>query len=100
MTGDFKTLTQSSTPVLVDFFATWCGPCKAMSPILRQLKEKLGDDIKIVKIDVDINGALAQKYNVQGVPTLMLFKNGKTLWRKSGVVPLNQLESIVKQHTV
>ena len=83
-------------PVLVDFFATWCGPCKTMSPILKQVKDILGEGISIVKIDVDKNQSLAAKYQVRGVPTLILFKNGKQVWRESGVFQKEQLIQIIK----
>lgn len=94
----FPELIQLDKPVLVDFFATWCGPCKTMSPILSDLKRRLGDSVNIIKIDVDKNPAIAGSYQVQGVPSLLLFKKGKLLWRQSGVVPAAQLETIIKQH--
>lgn len=94
----FPELIQLDKPVLVDFFATWCGPCKMMSPILSDLKKRMGDSISIIKIDVDKNPAAANSYQVQGVPALLLFKKGKLLWRQSGVVPAAQLETIIKQY--
>lgn len=96
--ANFKDLIDSETPVLVDFHATWCGPCKTLAPILTDLKNDLGDLVRIVKIDVDANQSLAQKYQVRGVPTMILFKEGKQLWRQSGVLPLENLKQVVKQH--
>ena len=94
----FSEIINSEKPVLVDFFATWCGPCKMMTPILEQVKQKVGEDATIIKIDVDKNPAAASAYQVQGVPTLILFKKGKVLWRQSGVVPANNLEQVIKQN--
>jgi thioredoxin 1 len=96
----FNELIQSDKPVLVDFFATWCGPCKTMAPILKQVKDEIGDSASIVKVDVDVSPQAAQAYNVQGVPTLILFKQGKVLWRQSGVVPKNGLVALIKKHAV
>lgn len=91
MKGSFKTLIQSDTPVLIDFYADWCGPCKMLAPILKEVKEELGDRIKILKIDVDGNSGIAGRYQVRGVPTMILFKQGEIRWRKSGVMPKNDL---------
>jgi thioredoxin 1 len=85
--------------VLVDFFAEWCGPCKMMSPILKEVKDELQEDISIIKIDVDKNQSLAAKYQVKGVPTFMLFKNGKQRWRQSGMLQKNDIIAIIKSHT-
>jgi thioredoxin 1 len=95
----FAELLKSPEPVLVDFSAEWCGPCKQLKPILEQLKAKIGDSAKIIKIDVDKNRTLADKFQIRSVPTLILFKDGKSVWRQSGVVPASTLESIIKQHS-
>jgi thioredoxin 1 len=94
----FQEIINSDKPILVDFFAEWCGPCKMMAPILEDLKKRVGENASIIKIDVDKNPQVATLYQVRGVPTLMLFKNGKTLWRKSGVVTANELESLINTH--
>ena len=94
----FGELIKSETPTFVDFSAEWCGPCKMMTPILEDLKSKVGDKVKIVKIDVDKNPGVAQTYQVQSVPTLILFKNGNTLWRQSGVMTAEQLKKIIDQY--
>lgn len=94
----FNDVINSGQLVLADFFATWCGPCKAMHPVLEQLKAQLGDRVRIIKVDVDKHGILAEEYNVQAVPTLILFRSGQVLWRQSGAMPLNQLLSVVNQY--
>lgn len=91
----FQELINGDKPVLVDFFATWCGPCKTMQPILVDASKQLGDKVKILKVDVDKNQAAASKFQVRGVPTLILFQKGKILWRESGVVPTHQLVSTI-----
>lgn len=93
----FKDIISSNTPVLVDFFAEWCGPCKMMAPVLKQLREKTGDKLRIIKIDVDKNPSAAQSFQIQGVPTLILFQNGNILWRQSGAMGLAQLEAVVNR---
>jgi thioredoxin 1 len=97
MTG-FNELIQGKKPLLVDFHAAWCGPCKVMSPILKQAKDKLGDAIIIIKVDIDKNPHTAQQYGIQGVPTLILFQEGKMKWRQSGVVPFQNLINSIQQN--
>jgi len=96
----FIEMIQSDKPVLVDFSAEWCGPCKMMAPILKDVKLEIGDSATIIKVDVDKNPQAAGEYQIQGVPTLILFKNGKPLWRQSGVVQKSNLVSVIKKFTV
>ncbi len=95
----FNDIINADKPVLVDFFATWCGPCKMLGPVLEQVKENLGDRIFIIKIDVDKNQELAAKYQVRGVPTMMLFQAGKQLWRQSGVLTKEEITSTILEKT-
>ena len=95
----FQELINGNKPVLIDFFATWCGPCQALAPILVDAKEDLGDAISIIKIDVDKNQEITAHFQVKGVPTMMLFQAGKMLWRQSGVVSKHEIVSIVKEKT-
>ena len=91
----FNDVISTNQPVLVDFFATWCGPCKMMHPILEQLKEALGDKLRIIKIDIDKNQAVANQFQIQSVPTMILFKDKKILGRQSGAMPLNALQDVI-----
>jgi thioredoxin 1 len=95
---DFNSIIQSDKPVLIDFFAEWCGPCKTMAPILKEVKDKVGDSAQIIKVDVDKNPQLSTKFGIRSVPTLMIFKNGKELWKQSGVFPSNQLVNLLNQY--
>ena len=95
----FSQLISSNETVLIDFFATWCGPCQTMAPILKDVKDELGESIKIIKVDVDKNQALmaSPQFQVRGVPTLMLFQNGKMLWKQAGLMTKNEIVSTIKK---
>ena len=94
----FKELISQDKPVLEDFFAEWCGPCKMQTPILQDLKKKIGDSASIIKIDVDKNQAVAAQFGIRSVPTLMIFKNGEVKWKESGVFQADQLEKLIRQN--
>lgn len=96
----FGEIISSEKPVLVDFFAEWCGPCKMMAPILKEVKNALGDEVTIIKVDVDKNPQAAYAYNVQGVPTLIIFQKGQVKWRQAGVVQARQLQQLLQKFAV
>jgi len=95
----FTEIINQDKPVLVDFFADWCGPCKVQAPILKELKSKIGDSASIIKINVDNNPSVAQKYQIRSIPTLVIFKKGEIKWREAGVFQANQLEQLLKKFT-
>ncbi|HAS18614.1 MAG TPA: thioredoxin [Flavobacteriaceae bacterium] len=96
--SSFQQIIEDSKPVLIDFFAEWCGPCKMMPPILNQLKANMGSSLRILKIDVDKNPDVASKYQVRGVPTLLLMRSGKILWKQSGVLQAGELQQVIEHH--
>ena len=98
MSSNFNSIIKDKKPVLVDFYADWCGPCKMLAPILKEVKAELQDDVKIIKIDVDKNQNLAAQYQVRGVPTMILFKDGNLVWRQSGVLQKDDLINVIKQN--
>ena len=98
MKGNFDSIINDTRPVIVDFHALWCGPCKVQSPILSEIASEFGERVRVIKIDVDQNPGLASKYHIQGVPTVIIFKNGQLVWRQSGVVSKDQLRSIIRPH--
>lgn len=98
MIGKFNSIINSKKPVLVDFYADWCGPCKQMPPILKQVKDELKEQVRIIKVDVDKNPNIATKYQIRSIPTIMLFKNGEMKWSGMGVRPAMELKNIVQQH--
>jgi thioredoxin 1 len=93
----FVEIINGNTPVLVDFYADWCGPCKTMAPILKDFAAQMGDRVRVIKIDVDKNAKVAETYRIQSIPTLLLFQKGQVKWRQTGVVPKKQLELVVNQ---
>jgi len=98
MKANFDSIINDTKPVVVDFHALWCGPCKVQSPILKEVAVELGEKVRVIKIDIDQNNVLASRYNIQSVPTLIVFKNGKLVWRHSGVVSKNELINVIKQN--
>jgi thioredoxin 1 len=98
MKGNFNSIINDTRPVIVDFHALWCGPCKIQSPVLKELSAELGDRVRVIKVDVDQNPGLASQYQVQSVPTLMVFKNGRPVWRQSGVTGKSDLHHVLMQY--
>lgn len=100
MNNSFQNIINSDKPVLIDFYATWCGPCQILGPILIDVKESLGDTVSIIKIDVDKNQEIAAQYQVRGVPTMMLFQKGKQLWRQSGVMAKQDIVKVIQEKSL
>jgi len=96
--ASFQDIINSDTPVLVDFYGTWCAPCQTLAPILKEVAEEVGDKVRVIKVDVDKNQAAASHFQVRGVPTLILFKKGEIKWRQAGVVPKDQLVSVINEY--
>jgi thioredoxin 1 len=96
--ASFKDIINKEQPVLVDFYADWCGPCQTMMPILKEVKDTLGEAVSILKINIDKNQSIATRFQVRGVPTFMLYKNGKQVWRQSGLIQKNELIQLIKSH--
>lgn len=99
MQSNFKDIINVDKPVLIDFFADWCGPCQTMAPILKEVKDQMGDRVNIIKINVDQNKELAARFQIRGVPTFMIFKNGAHLWRQSGLLSKNDLLNLLNSYT-
>lgn len=95
---NFKELINAETPVLVDFFATWCGPCQTLTPMVEEVAKEMGDKVKVIKVDIDKNQKAALAYNIRGVPTLILFKSGNMVWRKSGLLTKRELKAQLSEH--
>jgi thioredoxin 1 len=98
MKGNFENIINSPKPVVIDFYAQWCGPCKTQSPILANVAKELGDKVKIIKIDVDQNGEIAQRFQIQGVPTLMIFKKGEVKYRQAGLHSKPQIMNVIQNN--
>lgn len=98
MKGNFNQLINSDKPVFIDFFAEWCGPCKALAPIISEVAKEVTDKVRVLKIDVDKNQGIAQKFGIRGVPTMILFNKGEVVWRESGVLSKQQLVQVIQQH--
>lgn len=96
--ASFNDIINKEQPVLVDFYADWCGPCQTMMPILKDIKDTLGESVSILKINIDKNQSIATRFQVRGVPTFMLYKNGKQVWRQSGLIQKNELIQLIKSH--